>query len=126
MATYRLRSHPEFSLDTKYGVDHTPKTRLQQVSKESFVRSNIRAATTDDVGTAYNIGTGESTTIRELAEQIRDITGTQSEIVHTESRSGDIEHSTADISRARSQLSYEPTVSLRAGLKQTVDWYRSQ
>lgn len=92
---------------------------------DDIAQANLRASTTNAVGKAYNIGTGSSVTIRELAELIQDITDTSSDIVHTESRSGDIEHSEADISQAQKRLNYEPTVSLRDGLKQTIDWYRS-
>jgi UDP-glucose 4-epimerase len=92
---------------------------------EDIVQANLLAAKTEHVGAAYNIGTGESITIRELAELIRDITNSDSEIVHTEPRDGDIEHSKADISKATEQLDFEPTVSLREGLKRTIDWYMS-
>jgi UDP-glucose 4-epimerase len=93
---------------------------------DDVVQANLDAATTDAVGEAYNVGTGESVTIRELAELIQDITDTCSDIVHTDARTGDIEHSKADISKARADLGYEPTVSLREGLKQTIEWYRTQ
>ncbi|WP_254807839.1 NAD-dependent epimerase/dehydratase family protein [Natronosalvus amylolyticus] len=93
---------------------------------DDVVQANCKAATTDAVGEAYNIGTGQSITIRELAELIQDITDTNSDIVHTDGRSGDIEHSEADISKAENQLEYEPTVSLRDGLEQTIEWYRNE
>ena len=93
---------------------------------DDVVQANLNAATTDAVGEAYNVGTGESVTIRELAELIQDITDTDSDIVHTDARTGDIEHSKADISKARADLGYEPTVSLRDGLEQTIEWYRTQ
>jgi UDP-glucose 4-epimerase len=90
---------------------------------DDVVQANEKAATTDAVGEAYNIGTGESVTIRELAETIQDITDTNSDIVHTEPREGDIEHSEADISKAQEKLEYEPSVSLREGLERTIEWY---
>ncbi len=93
---------------------------------DDVVQANCKAATTDAVGEAYNVGTGESVTIRELAELIQDITDTDSDIVHTDERTGDIEHSKADISKADQQLEYEPTVSLREGLEHTVEWYRQR
>jgi len=93
---------------------------------DDVVQANCKAATTDYVGKSYNIGTGESTTIRELAELIQDVTDTNSDIVHLDARPGDIEHSEADISKSKKQLEYKPTVSLREGLEQTVEWYRSQ
>lgn len=92
---------------------------------DDVVRANLRAATTDAVGEAYNIGTGESITIRELADLVQDVTDTRSDVVHTDPRDGDIDHSEADISRARDRLGYEPDVSFREGLERTVEWYRS-
>jgi UDP-glucose 4-epimerase len=93
---------------------------------EDVVQANRLAATTDNTGRAYNIGTGESITIRELAELIQDLTDSNADIVHTEPRDGDIQQSQADISRAQRKLDYEPTVSLREGLKRTIDWFKNQ
>ncbi|MDJ1434804.1 NAD-dependent epimerase/dehydratase family protein [Halostagnicola sp. A-GB9-2] len=93
---------------------------------DDVVQANRKAAMTDAVGEAYNIGTGESITIRKLAELIQDITDTNSDIVHTDARTGDIDHSEASISKARKQLDYDPSVSIREGLEQTIEWYRDQ
>jgi len=93
---------------------------------DDVVQANLKAATTDAVGEAYNVGTGESVTVRKLAELIQDITDTDSDIVHMDARTGDIEYSEADISKANEHLEYEPTVSLREGLEQTVKWYREE
>ncbi len=87
------------------------------VHVNDVVRANQLAAVTDEVGTAYNVGTGSSVSIRRLAERIRRIEGSDSEIVHTEPRSGDISHSCADVSRAREHLGYEPTIGIDEGLK---------
>lgn len=92
---------------------------------DDIVQANLRAATTDAVGEAYNVGTGSAVTIRELATEIQDIAETDSEIVHTDPRPGDIEYSEADISKATAQLGYEPTVSFREGLERTIEWYRN-
>ena len=40
-------------------------------------------------------------------------------------RHGDVKDSLADITRARTLLGYEPSVSLEEGLKKTIEWYRS-
>ncbi|WP_247000834.1 NAD-dependent epimerase/dehydratase family protein [Halosolutus gelatinilyticus] len=89
---------------------------------EDVVRANLLAATTDRVGGAYNVGTGRAISIRELAELIVDVTDSDSEIVHTDERVGDIRHSQADIGAARADLGYAPEVSLREGLERTVEW----
>jgi UDP-N-acetylglucosamine 4-epimerase len=41
-------------------------------------------------------------------------------------REGDVKHSLADLARAKKHLGYKPLVNFEDGLKQTVDWYRSQ
>ena len=93
---------------------------------DDVVQANRLAATTENVGTAYNVGTGESITIRQLAELIQDVTDTSADIVHTDAREGDITQSKADVSRARDELGFEPTVSLRDGLEETVGWVRER
>ncbi len=85
------------------------------------VRANLLAMETEAVGEAYNVGTGETTTIEGLAHTIRDVTRSDSEITYTEGRVGDIDHSCADIGKAREQLGYEPTTVLDDGLRTLVD-----
>ncbi len=90
------------------------------VHVSDVVQANLRAGVTDQTGEAFNVGTGESVTIRELAETMRDVTGSDSDIRHIDPRSGDIDHSRADVTRARTALGYEPTVSLSSGLASLV------
>lgn len=91
------------------------------VHVDDVVAANCRAATTDAVGRAYNVGTGSSVSIHELAALIRDATGSDADIVHTDPRDGDVERSRADLSRSRELLGYEPTVSLSEGIVDLLD-----
>jgi UDP-glucose 4-epimerase len=59
--------------------------------------------------------------VLDLAETIQQATDTDSAIVHTDPRPADIDHSVADISKAREQLRYEPRVSLREGIASLAD-----
>jgi UDP-glucose 4-epimerase len=95
------------------------------VHVDDVVQANLRAATADTIGTSYNIGTGSNITIRELAETIQAVIETDSEIVHTDPRPGDIERSEADISKAQDELGYTPTVTVEDGLSQLVSSQRS-
>ncbi|QCS42132.1 NAD-dependent epimerase/dehydratase family protein [Natrinema versiforme] len=90
------------------------------VHVSDVVRANLRAATTDAVGEAYNIGTGQRTTIRELAETVRDATGSSSTIVNRDPRSGDIRHSGADTSKAAHDLGFEARLGLKSGIRSLV------
>ena len=91
------------------------------VHVSDVVRANLRAATTDHVGEAFNVGTGERVTIRELAETVREVAGADSEIVHVDGRAGDVRHSCANVDKARALLGYEPAVGLREGLRTLFD-----
>jgi UDP-glucose 4-epimerase len=91
------------------------------VHVSDVVRANLLAATTDEVGRAYNVGTGDAVTIRRLADLVRDAVGNDVEVVHEPERPGDIRRSEAELSRAREGLGYEPTVALREGLADLVE-----
>jgi UDP-glucose 4-epimerase len=90
------------------------------VHVSDVVQANLLAAETDAVGEAFNVGTGSSISIRELAELMRESTESTSEIVHTEGRSGDIERSVADIQKAEDELGYEPTIDLEDGIEDVL------
>jgi UDP-glucose 4-epimerase len=95
------------------------------VHVSDVVRANLLAATTDDVGRAYNVGTGEAVTIRRLADLVREAVGSDADVVHESERPGDVSRSEADLSRAREGLGYEPTVTLREGLADLVESTRA-
>jgi nucleoside-diphosphate-sugar epimerase len=51
------------------------------------------------------------------------LTGRPAEVRHADPRPGDVPHSQADISLARTTLGYEPAVEFSTGLAKTVeDW----
>lgn len=92
------------------------------VHVSDVVRANLLAATTDQVGDAFNVGTGTETSILELAETVHDLTDADSEIVHTEPREGDIDRSLADTSRAADRLGFEAKVDLQTGLESLLEY----
>lgn len=70
-----------------------------------------------------NIGSGIGTSIRELAETIHEITQFEGEMVwNTEKPDGQMKK-ILDVSRMKSMLNWEPSTSLREGLRKTIDWY---
>ena len=60
----------------------------------------------------------------ELAETIRRLTGSRSPIEHRALPEDDPKQRRPDISRARSELGWEPRVSLEAGLERTLAYFR--
>ena len=82
------------------------------------VEANILAAESDACG-LFNISWGENITINELAKLVIGIIGNTVEPIYQEPRLGDIRHSLADISKAKT-FGYEPKYNLEAGLGETM------
>jgi UDP-glucose 4-epimerase len=71
----------------------------------------------------YNVGYGRSQSILELAQEILRLTGSNSTIEHLPPRAGDVRHSLASTERLLA-AGWKPESSVKAGLAETVDFYR--
>jgi nucleoside-diphosphate-sugar epimerase len=93
---------------------------------ENVVQANLRAAEAEGaVGRVINIGNGQRTTLNELLEELKSLTGRSDvEVDYRPARSGDVRHSLADTQRARDLLGFEPGIGLREGLQLTIDWWK--
>jgi UDP-glucose 4-epimerase len=91
------------------------------VHVDDIVQANLLAATTEETGQAYNVGTGTGVSVQEVAEHVTRLLDADSEVVYGDPRDGDIKHSRAAIGRARSQLGYEPSLSFADGFKRLVE-----
>jgi len=92
----------------------------------NVIDANLRAAeSAAAVGEVINIANGHRTTLNELLETMKTVTG-QSHVTarYEPPRAGDVRDSLADLTRARSLLGYEPRVSLDEGLRFTFDWWQ--
>jgi len=79
------------------------------------------------IGQTINIGSGTSTTVNHLAGLLIDLTHrTHIKPIHRPAREGEVRHSLADISLAQKALGYRPTVSLRKGLLEYLEWTATQ
>ena len=96
------------------------------------VQANILAALSENgesVNQVYNVAYGAQTSLTQLFGLIRDELARQEgsiadlEPVYEDFRSGDVRHSLADVSKARRLLGYEPTHSVRDGLRAALRWY---
>lgn len=95
---------------------------------ENVVQINIKALLTtseEAVNQVYNVGCGGRYSLMDLWDGIREAVGTTQEPIFRESREGDIRDSQADISKARTLLNYEPLFDFKAGLRETVDYFKA-
>lgn len=94
---------------------------------DNVVHANLLAArqTHRIGGKAINIACGQRITITELATEMADIlNASHLKPDYLPDRKGDVKHSQADITRAKSILGYEPIVDFTTGLQRTCEWYR--
>ena len=83
-----------------------------------------RVITRPDANGVYQLGTGKSTSILELAGIFqRLLPHLPPKIVHGPALDGEVRHNSCDISRIRRELGFEPQWSLEAGIQQTWDWF---
>jgi nucleoside-diphosphate-sugar epimerase len=74
-------------------------------------------------GQAFNIAAGEPHSLNELVDNLNRLLGTELPPTYAAPRTGDIEHSWADISRARALLGYRPEVGFEEGLGAALKAY---
>lgn len=75
-------------------------------------------------GLVINLGRPQENTILEVANLVKEITGSASPIVHGPARDEEIDRRCPDISRAQQVLQWEPKVELKDGLKLTINWFQ--
>lgn len=72
-----------------------------------------------------NIGNPTEFTMLELAQQVIELSGSASKIVHKPLPADDPLQRQPDITLAKKHLGWEPTVPLREGLRKTIEWFKS-
>jgi UDP-N-acetylglucosamine/UDP-N-acetyl-alpha-D-glucosaminouronate 4-epimerase len=91
---------------------------------ENIVDVNLRAMDAEGgAGGLYNVAMGESTSLNQLIEELRGLTGREISPEYAPRRVGDVLQSLASIERARDELGYEPVVSFREGLSRSLEHY---
>ena len=73
----------------------------------------------------YNLAYGEGTTIMHLAEQIIKLLESSSQIETTSSRTGEVTHYIADISKAKKAFGYSPKTNFEDGIRLSMEWYKA-
>ena len=93
---------------------------------DDLLEGLIRLMNTVDQHAPVNLGNPGEFTIKQLAEEVMDIVGTKSEFRYLPLPEDDPKQRKPDISRAQSLLGWNPTISLREGLKKTVEDFRNR
>ena len=99
---------------------------------DNVVQANLLAALADRpeaVNQVYNVALNDRTSLNDLYGMMKELLLPQFQHIsahqpdYVEFRAGDVRHSQADISKARTLLGFEPTHRLDQGLREAMDWY---
>ena len=94
--------------------------------RDDLVEAMIRMMNgPDDFIGPVNIGNPGEFTILELAKLVIQLTGSKSELVFEPLPADDPTQRQPDITLARENLDWSPTIPLREGLEKTIDWFKS-
>lgn len=110
---------PRINGDGSYSRDFTYVDNVIQANLNALFTENKEA-----INQVYNIAFGESTTLLQLFSYIKEAADSSLEPEFGPFRKGDIPHSLANVDKAKTLLGYNPTISVRDGLKKTMDWYK--
>lgn len=82
-------------------------------------------ATKDDFTGPVNLGNPGEFTIKSLAEMVIKMTGSKSKIIYLPLPQDDPRQRKPDISLAKKELNWEPTIKLEEGLAKTIEYFRT-
>lgn len=93
---------------------------------ENVIEANLKAclASHEAAGEAFNIAYGGREYLIDIYYGLCDALGVKIEPNFGPDRAGDIKHSNADISKAKSMLGYDPDWSFERGIKAAIEWYK--
>lgn len=87
------------------------------VNVKDVVQANLLAAIKAMPGEIYNVASGQTYTLLELADTIEKIAGRKLQRISCPKRPGDVHESSADITKIRA-IGYQPTITLEEGLRE--------
>lgn len=87
-----------------------------------LVRANLKALDYPE-SDVFNLGTGIETDVNEIFSHINALTGANKEERHGPAKAGEQMRSCLDIRKAAAKLGWQPEVSLKQGLQQTVEYF---
>jgi nucleoside-diphosphate-sugar epimerase len=89
---------------------------------DNVVHANLLAAAShrNFTGEVINIGTGARLSLLDVLSKMTEVAGVNIQPRFEQPRPGDVRHSSADITKARTLLGYEPTVDFATGIERTM------
>lgn len=116
------------ALDNKHLTIHGDGSQTRSLCYVTDLVDGLMRAmfTPGTTGQIYNLGNPEEHTVLDFAKLIIRLCESSSELVFEPKRQDDPDRRRPDITKAREQLGWEPTVGLEAGMTWTINWFRQE
>jgi UDP-glucose 4-epimerase len=75
---------------------------------------------------AYQLGSGTGTTLNQLLDHMRTVTGLDLDVVYQDFRAGEVRDTWCQIDKAREGFGFDPSTTLEDGLRRTWEWFSAQ
>ncbi len=129
---YGPRQRPDmaFHIFCRAAIEGKPLTVFgdgRQTRDFTFVEdivAGVRAASEADIepGLAFNLGGGSQTSVRQTLDIIAGLADRELDVTYAAKEHGDVRDTSADTSRARAQLGFDPQTRLEDGLAAEFEW----
>jgi UDP-N-acetylglucosamine/UDP-N-acetylgalactosamine 4-epimerase len=114
--------------NTSLNIDGDGEQTRDFTFVSNVVEANLRAAFVNNeeaFNQVYNVAVGDRTSLNNMVQVLKEISGINIPVVYRETRSGDVRDSLADITKAKNLLGYNPSVRLKEGLEITLNWFKN-
>jgi UDP-glucuronate 4-epimerase len=107
----------------KYGDGHTARdyTYISDIVDGVIGALNYRTGPICDI---FNLGGSQTVTLNDLIATVEKAVGKKAVIHQMPEQPGDVPLTSADVSKAVTQLGFKPTTTIEQGVPQYVDWFR--
>ncbi len=92
---------------------------------DDIVSGILAAARHPEKGQIYNLGRGNKEQLLHMIEILERTLGVEADKEYLPLQSGDVVETSADISKARKNLGYNPLTGIEMGIPRFIEWYRS-
>ena len=110
--------------DEPVTVNGTGEQTRDYVYVADVVAANLAALESESPG-PFNIGTGKETSVNQIADYMKEISGCKSEIRHTEGKPGEQMYSSLSSAKAEKELGWSAKIEIKEGLEKTIDYFKN-
>jgi len=93
---------------------------------EDVVKANLKAFRYHGGERVFNIGSGKETSVNQIAQKLKELTGSDIQATHTDPVEGEVKHIYLDCTKAMKKLKWNKETDIHEGLAETVKYFKNK